>query len=213
VTAIIEQPLTTLKELSDEQLLDLYQSGETQLALAEAKRRDAGDKTKRQVARERAAQRAEWCDMAHAQYLTAEAECKGVLLANDSPIGDPWALWMGTEARAMKHASEELRNFWLDNPRITVGAYRQQVADGRRSIRHEMERDAYYAGLAEHGAGEIRPEAEADAGSDDADSVGRDSRQPDSGPTWDAGSLGAYTAGFLASLRAALQASVEKYAA
>jgi hypothetical protein len=209
VTAVIDQPLTSLKELSESQLLDLYRSGREDEAFAEANRRDSRDK----VARARAALRAEWTDMAHAQYLAAEAECKGVLLANDSPIGDPWALWMGPEARAMKHASEELKNFWLDNPRITVGVYREQVADSRRSIRHEMERDAYDAGLAEHGAGEIRPKAEADADSDDADSVGRDSRQPDSGPAWDAGSLGAYPAGFLASIRTALQASIERYAA
>lgn len=103
--------------------------------MAEATRRERLERA--QAARD--AERATWAEAAHAQYLAADAVCRGVLLSRQGKRAgvSEWSLWSGPEARAMKYASEELREFWYANPRVTVGKYRQQASSGRAAQRED----------------------------------------------------------------------------
>ena len=104
--------------------------------LAEGRRRDRLERA--QEARD--TERATWAEAAHAQYLAADAVCRGVLLSRAGKRAgvSEWSLWSGPEARAMKYASEELREFWYANPRVTVGRYRQQATAGRVAQREDQ---------------------------------------------------------------------------
>lgn len=125
---------TELRSASDEQLAAWYEAGEAE-AIREAARRDRLDAQRKT----RAAERGEWECAAHAQYLAAESGCRGNLVRRGSPVTDAWALWSGSDAYAMANASEELRNWWLDHPRVTVTAYRGQISNGRRIQRDERD--------------------------------------------------------------------------
>jgi hypothetical protein len=152
----------SLRTLTDEQLFRLYHDGHAE-ALTEAKRRDQVARFIRERAAERDAVRAEWYDAAFAQYLAAEAACNGYLVADGAPVGDAFELWAGPERTAWKRASEELRNFWLAHPRITVTQYAAQVTAGHRAQREEHER-AGYDSVDDDAAGDVR-QSEGDAGS------------------------------------------------
>ena len=127
-----------LRGTSDEELLALYRSDEdaATAALAEAARRDRTDR----AAAARAAIRAEWYDAAYAQFLQAEAVCRGNLLSREglaAGIADPFSLWHGPAAVAMKYASEELRDLWMISPRITITEYERQRAMAQRGARED----------------------------------------------------------------------------
>jgi AAA domain len=135
-----------LRSLPDDELAAMYASADegTQAALvAECERRDqATAKARARSARRNEPVTAEWRDMAYAQYRAAEAACNGELAVKDAPFTDAFALWSGTEAFAMKYATEELRNYWLSQPRITVTAYRAQVRGQEEAYRNdELARD------------------------------------------------------------------------
>ncbi|MCW2902441.1 MAG: hypothetical protein JWO67_4706 [Streptosporangiaceae bacterium] len=71
----------------------------------------------------------------HAAFLAAEAECNGVLL-NKAGIAagvEPTSLFYGPQSRAMKYASEELRNCWTEgrHARLTLAEFRRQSREGR----------------------------------------------------------------------------------
>ena len=104
--------------------------------MAEGKRRERLERA--QEARD--TERRTWEEAAHAQYLAADAVCRGVLLSRAGKRAGvtEWSLWSGPEARAMKYASEELREFWYANPRVTVGRYRQQATAGRVAQREDQ---------------------------------------------------------------------------
>ena len=128
-----------LRDLSWDELAAMLAPGtdETTSAAArsEALRRDRLEKA--QAARD--AERRTWEEAAHAQYLAADAVCRGVLLSRQGKRAGvtEWSLWSGPEARAMRYASEELREFWHANPRVTVGRYRQQATAGRVAQRED----------------------------------------------------------------------------
>ena len=128
-----------LRALPDDALCGAYRSADDRAGrriLAEAARRDQADRH----ARLRAAVRAEWYDAMFAQYLAAEAECRGNLLSREGlreGIADPISLWTGPRDRAMKLASEELRDYWLIHPRMTVTEYLRQRSMGGRIARAE----------------------------------------------------------------------------
>ena len=105
--------------------------------LAEGRRRDRVERA--QEARE--AEARTWAEAAHAQYLAADAVCRGVLLSRQGKRAgvSEWSLWSGPEARAMRYASEELREFWYANPRVTVSRYRQQASSGRAAQREDLD--------------------------------------------------------------------------
>jgi hypothetical protein len=129
-----------LRSLSDDQLGDLDGRGDddTRAAvLAEAARRDRARARRRQ----HRAVKSEWYDAAYAQYLAAEAGCRGHLL---SPLGKregiqhAMVLWAGSEAWARKRASEELRGWWdAHGGRLSLATYRKQLATARWQARDE----------------------------------------------------------------------------
>jgi hypothetical protein len=164
-----------LAELTLEQLADLFDSGDAgdqAAVIAEADRRDRADRA-RQRSRERyAAASAEWRDAAHAQYLDAEATTRGYLLSRQGlaeGIEDPFVLWSGPAAWAMARASEELRNYWLNHPRLTVTEYGRQRVAARRAARDDDDLAAMPAESEETEVTETYedvPEAELEDGGD-----------------------------------------------
>jgi len=68
-----------------------------------------------------------------AQYEAAELECRGNLLnrAGKAAGIDPWSLFIGPHERAHKWASEELREFWTRNRRLTFVDFERGVLDGQ----------------------------------------------------------------------------------
>lgn len=65
---------------------------------------------------------AEHVDM---EYWAAERESNGFLLneAGRAAGVDPKSLFTGTEARALKYASDELKWYWSEHPRLSFDAY------------------------------------------------------------------------------------------
>src|ERR1700677_554784 len=138
-----------LRSLSDDELAERFAvagEAETAAILAECNRRD---RLQRQRDR-RAAVRDEWAIVQHAQYLAADALCRGSLLSKAGRAAgvSESSLWTGRRDVAMKYASEELRDFWAVNPRMTVTEYAAQLAEAARIARDEA-RDL--AGIAETG--------------------------------------------------------------
>lgn len=107
--------------------------------IAEAKRRDRAQHDRDWHQARDAAIREAWHLAAHAQYLAADWECRGNLLskAGNAAGIDPWTLWSGPGRRAEQYASEELREFWAANQRITIAEY--AAAERRNRL---AERDA-----------------------------------------------------------------------
>jgi hypothetical protein len=115
-------PPATLADYADEELRDFYSASTDeqwhQILLAEADRRDAADK---------------------ARQAPREADLRGELALKDAPFADAFALWRGTEAFAMKYATEELKEWWREVcPRQTVTAYRDQERHQREEYRNEQ---------------------------------------------------------------------------
>jgi hypothetical protein len=130
MTAELTAAAPDVAYMPDGELLSMYANGtdtDRSAILRECRRQD-----NRRRGRERwRAVDAEWRDGAYSQYLAAESATNGYLLsrAGDAAGIDPWpALWTGPESRAMKYASEELRNFWLASPRTTVSQYAAMAA-------------------------------------------------------------------------------------
>ena len=148
--------------MADHALAGLYSTGtdaDRTAVLAEYRRQDANRARRARYA----AQRAEWECWAYAQYLQAEYETRGNLVARGSHVRDGWALWSGPHAAAMKNASEELRNFWDANPRLTVSEYIAQV-----SREHTLEAEMYRADVDARIAAEAEV-TEAEVTVDDSD--------------------------------------------
>lgn len=84
--------------------------------------------------------RVAWAEMAHAQYLAAEADTNGYLLNKRGLAAgiDPWSLWSGSLARVEAYASWELLRFWETHQRVTFSQFREQVAR-----EDDAERDAW----------------------------------------------------------------------
>ena len=139
--------LRTITDADLEAMLGTDADADTIVALvAEMDRRErAARKAARERAR-RAAIRAEWELYQHAQYLAADAVCRGNLLSKaglKAGVSEQ-SLWTGRATTARKYASEELNEFWDANPRLTVTEYaRQRAAEARiarREYREEVAR-------------------------------------------------------------------------
>lgn len=63
------------------------------------------------------------------QWLQAESDCHGVLLARESRGAgvDSRSLFSGPISRAMKHSSAELQSWWGAHGRLTYAAFRHQA--------------------------------------------------------------------------------------
>lgn len=184
-------PVALLERFTEAELVAAY--GETlddawhRVIEAEITRREAGERAAAGAARPapradyRAAGRAEWRDMAHAQFLQAERECRGVLLNRRGTAAgiDPWSLWSGPERRVGIYASEELREFFRSSPRITVTEYQRQAAAGRAEAREAW---ASEQSLESDERAGIRPGAARRADSASAVSGVRPRGERDSGP-------------------------------
>jgi hypothetical protein len=142
-----------LAALTDDELAALYGPDDTLnvAILAEGQRRD--DQVAARNARRNDPVRSDWETAAYAQYLAAERACNGNLVRRDSKITDAWQLWSGPEHVARANATEELRNYWRDHPRLTVTAYQQQTAHDLEVYRDQLDEDA---------ADRVRPDASAD---------------------------------------------------
>ena len=142
-----------LRAMTDTELLDLYRSDGTAAAaaLTEAERRDhAAHMTAARSARD--AILAEGYDAAYAQYLKASEYTRGELLSElgKKRVTDEMSLWAGSEATAMRYASEELQDFWLFvEPRMSPGRYARQRGEAAR-IEREQARDEREASTDEH---------------------------------------------------------------
>jgi len=136
----------SLKNLSEDELAERYAAAETDediaAALSEMERRD------RKAART-AIDKARWAAVyeswelfAHAQYLAAEEECRGNLVRKEylSEITSGWELWTGSNRRAYERATDELREFWDTNARMTVSEFREMQRASNRAEREQAGR-------------------------------------------------------------------------
>lgn len=132
-------PPATLAGCTDAELREFYAASTDPawhaILEAEADRRDRADAARHARRNDPAA--TEWTMAAHAQYLDAERQCAGNLVRAGSPVTDAWQLWSGNQRWALAHATEELRNYWDAHPRVTVTAYRDQVAAMNREARDD----------------------------------------------------------------------------
>ena len=70
----------------------------------------------------------DWLYYLEEAYIKAEVECNGVLV-NELGISQyisGWSLFTGQWTRAKKYASEELLEFWQQNPRKTMTEFEQE---------------------------------------------------------------------------------------
>lgn len=117
---------TVLRKLSDRAVVNLYDKhghrpGVAKALEAEMNRRDRVDRARKRLR----SLRSEYEDVAHAQFLAAEAATRGNLLNRKGRMAgvDPQSLFSGPERRAHAYASEELLKFWDRHPRVTVTQY------------------------------------------------------------------------------------------
>lgn len=134
------------QSLTDDELTERYATAsdeEIPAILAELERRDRKARRTEIDKARWAAVYEDWQAFAHAQYLTAEQECRGNLVRKEhaGEITTGWELWTGSEKWARERATDELREFWDANTRMTVSEFRAQ----RRAARRD-ERDSLTAG-------------------------------------------------------------------
>ena len=139
VTAIAQD----LRDLPDGELAAMFTTTDAGTELGRAILAECARQDRR--ARSRAARdalRAEWESGAYSQYLAACEATNGYLLSKAGKaagISEYPGLWTGTGARAMRLASEELREFWYTHPRVTVSHYARQAREARRIARDEAD--------------------------------------------------------------------------
>lgn len=76
--------------------------------------------------------RASYRDQVTGWYFRAEDETRGHMLTRDAQNRgiDARSLFTGSEARARRWASDELKEFWDQNGRVTYNRYREQLLGG-----------------------------------------------------------------------------------
>lgn len=76
----------------------------------------------------RAEVREEYGRLIEAQCNEAEDACRGVLLNEKGRAAgvDPLSLFMGRQTVALYYASEELKDWWNEHPRVTFTQYEAQ---------------------------------------------------------------------------------------
>lgn len=88
-------------------------------------------------------------DHVYRQWLAAENDTRGVLVTREGQAAgvDPASLFTGSEARARKWASEELKAWWDKNGRMTFAEWKAHLlADSTAARRHrETQRGDFHA--------------------------------------------------------------------
>jgi hypothetical protein len=127
--------------LTDDELAERYAAtDDTDTIVAIVAEMDRRERKAKQHAKDAARWSAvydEWVMGAHAQFLAAEAVCCGNLVDKHhlSEVSDPFTLWTGSEAWAMRVCTEELRDFWMAHPRVTVSQFRAGLRAAKRDAR------------------------------------------------------------------------------
>jgi hypothetical protein len=130
--------------MDDAELAALYDAGGYEAAaeiLAECERRDrAARVAPAQAARGRL--HAEWYDAAYADFIAASAACGGGLMVNaegvKAGIGEDFRLWSGgNDEWALRYCTDEVRDWWLDHPRLTFDRWLKTRAKASRTAREE----------------------------------------------------------------------------
>ena len=126
-----------------------------------------------------------WEEQAYAQYRAAEEACCGSLLSHagdkaadviaerlgkhDQALSTwPWPrLWTGPQWEADLYASEELRRYWADHPRLTFTQYREQLKQQEEWHRNDQldrdERSAIQRGASQgQGGARVRGDGRGD---------------------------------------------------
>lgn len=118
---------------------------------AEVDRRDraakARERSRLAAAEFHAREGREYADALHAAVLAASAYCRGRLFSREGLAEGPGTeegLWRCTARQAERWASEELREWWHVNGRLTLAEFRAGLASSRRAAREQRdaERDA-----------------------------------------------------------------------
>lgn len=86
--------------------------------------------------------RRQYAELTALAVLQAESACRGHLLTKQAQASgvSPVSLFSGSDVRARKHASEELRRWWQDNPRTTYAEYRAERLGDSTSRRQATDR-------------------------------------------------------------------------
>lgn len=89
----------------------------------------------RTAAQRAAAMREEYDLWVHSQWLQAEEVTRGNLTTRAARAAgiDDRSLFTGPHARAWKHASQELKEWWAENPRMTFTEWKHQQGYGGRT--------------------------------------------------------------------------------
>lgn len=76
-------------------------------------------------------------DQVSEAYVAAEDATRGHMLTREGENRgiDPWQLWAGNEAFARRYASEELKNWWDRNGRLTFAEWRAQLLGDPGTVR------------------------------------------------------------------------------
>jgi hypothetical protein len=164
--SIMTAEAVPLAALTDDELAAMFRGADDDQAaavLAEAQRRD--DTSKRRQARRQEPAACAWEEAARAQYAQAERDCAGNLIARDAPpwLTDEFSLWRYGNDR---YATEELRNWFLDHPRLTLTRYQQQVRDNQEVYRNDLDEDAAGAVRLDAAGDEAGPRGSGDRGAD-----------------------------------------------
>lgn len=141
---ILAEDLADLAPAELAELCEVFADGELgELAATELERREQARRDRGQARRD--AVRAEWHELAYSDYLAAEAECRGELVNRAgvaAGVRDGFALWSGPRAIAERYATDELLEWWLTHPRVTVGEYSAQRARAARIARLDYREQA-----------------------------------------------------------------------
>lgn len=153
-----------LTQLPDVALVECLRAGAVDPAAfgAEVQRRVKAETAERA----RRVREVAWQEAMQAQFEAAEVYCHGNMLSaagerarvnpyngEREPI-EPEHLWRVSEREAERWASEELRNYWLDDPRLTYGAWCRQGSAAAEARRARDERDLSAMRTGHQGAGQ-----------------------------------------------------------
>jgi hypothetical protein len=132
VRAMSDKALNAAIDWDDDTSIEKYLPELNRREKLENGRRESSERRKAKAAREKE----EHYLAVHAAHERAESETRGHMLnaAGRAAGIHPRTLFTGPEARARKYASEELRNFWDDNGRMTIGEYRRHLASEREAV-------------------------------------------------------------------------------